>query len=125
MISLTQKQMRRAAAVEFALGGPDFHGDLPEGVRDRLHTTVEIALGWRDRLKILLGWQVELTVRTNTENTVGATRSFTDIRFLRPNWAIRRRSLMGGYSVLPEDKEAAQVSGNYKGNGWLDSSGRK
>lgn len=83
---MTQEQMRRAAAVEYALGGPQFHGDLPPDVKDRICTHVGVRLGWRDRLKVLFGWELELEVRTNTENVVGYARSFTDIHFFRPDW---------------------------------------
>ncbi len=107
MMHLTQKQIRRAAAVEYNLGGPDFHGDLPEGVRDRIHTEVGVALGWLDRLKVLVGWRIELEVRTNTEHQPGMCRSFTDIRIVRPDWIARKPK--GGYAaVLPEENSPAR-----------------
>lgn len=45
--------------------------DLPEWAKDRLTTHVDIHFDWKDRLKILFGPTVFVTVKVDTENLVG------------------------------------------------------
>jgi len=47
--------------------------DLPEGFKDALYCNTTIQFGWRDKIKILFGYKVELRTVTYTENEPGKT----------------------------------------------------
>lgn len=71
--------------------------ELPEGYKDALYTNVDIALGWRDRLRILFGYNIYLRVvnyveqeQTNNQRPPTETR----LSVFRP-WHLRKPKLQG------------------------------
>ena len=63
----------------------------PDWCRDGVTNRTEICLSRWDRVKVLMGWSLEVETFTATENVVGKvdTRSYAAVR--RPEWVPRRR----------------------------------
>ncbi len=109
MRHLTSKQHKSVSAVSESFEG--FYGDLPAGVGDRIRSEVGIRFDWRDRIRILFGWNVEVVVRTNTTNVVGNTRSVSSIRVIVPDAILewRMRKQRGMYSTVSEKSSEARL----------------
>lgn len=51
------------------------HDDqLPEGFKDALYVETQIFFDWKDRLRILFGYKVELRTQTFCEHAPGKTK---------------------------------------------------
>lgn len=55
--------------------------ELPEGYTDAVYFDGDIAFGWRDRLKIMFGYCLNVRIRTLTEHSPGQVE--TDEKSLR------------------------------------------
>lgn len=55
------------------------HSTLPDGFEDQIVNRVEIRFGWRDRLEILFGAPVNLSVETLCEYKPGNVRAETTV----------------------------------------------
>lgn len=73
--------------------------DLPEGFRDEIHSHVQVALCWRDRLKLLCGWRFHLTVKTLCENEPGRVQGRSTLSIERPDWWPRRKRSIVAWEV--------------------------
>lgn len=56
-----------------ALAHKAHDADLPTGYEDALYTHTTIVFDWRDKLKILFGYKVELRTQTYCEHAPGNT----------------------------------------------------
>lgn len=48
---------------------------MPEWAKDQIHTSIEIMLSFKDRLRVIFGATIFLSVYISTENEVGRTES--------------------------------------------------
>lgn len=58
---------------------PAFRGELPDGVADRITTSVVVTLDWRDRLRVLWHGRLIVDIRTNCEHAPGFVESATTL----------------------------------------------
>ncbi|KKM60161.1 hypothetical protein LCGC14_1544620 [marine sediment metagenome] len=71
---------------------------LPEWAKDQIHASVKIVLPFKDRLRVVFGAPIFLSIYTSTENEVGRTESQSNAHAGR---LFRLRKKHGGYS--PEE----------------------
>lgn len=81
--------------------GPYRPGHWPEWARDEIYSDVHVRFDWTDRLLILIGREVSVSVRTVVANPPGRCASKSSAWAHRIRWPWSRR--VGGYSeVAPE-----------------------
>lgn len=71
--------------------------ERPDWAKDQIKNDVQIFLGWRDRLKILFGFSIDVDVFTNCENVPGRVEAIVGIAVRRPLWWPRRNRLGYGF----------------------------
>ncbi len=74
--------------------------DPEHGFRDLAVTTVEVHLGWTDRLRAAVAGRVDVKVRLYTENVIGRNETTSEVTILWPwvRWS-RNRGPRIGYVV--------------------------
>jgi len=65
--------------------------ELPQGFQDEVRTEVDVTLDLRDRLKLLFGFTLHLSVKVLCEIRPGRVRGTTDLHIYRPAWWPYRR----------------------------------
>ena len=70
--------------------------EKPEWAEDQLMHDIEIHLGWKDRIKTLLGFTINVEMYINVEHAPGRMEGTTDISIRRPLWWPRRNRLKYG-----------------------------
>jgi hypothetical protein len=80
---------------------------LPEWAQDEITVRVGLFFSWKDRLKILLGWRIELSAFTLCENKPGRVESTSEVRV----W--RHKPMPKGWGAV----EAPRASGEKAGEG--------
>lgn len=80
--------------------------ELEDWAEDRVYSSVEVHLDWRDRLRVLFGRCLYVDVRVSTEHAPGRTLGTSRAWVARwiPPWARRR----GGYAETPSGPADAQ-----------------
>jgi hypothetical protein len=79
---------------------------IKEGFKDCIHTNVQVYLGWKDRLKVLLGKTLHVDVRIHTEKIPGRCQSESHVwtERLIPE---RIKEVPQATSVLRRDRDDA------------------
>ncbi len=57
---------------------------LPEWAKDGIYTSVRIKIDWRDRIRIALGYDIDVYIDTACENVIGRAESSTQIQLVSP-----------------------------------------
>jgi hypothetical protein len=72
--------------------------DQPAWAKDGLTNRVTVTLSWRDRLRVLLGWKLEVESFTATEGTIGQSQTRSCVRVFHPREIKRFNQLVGEVS---------------------------
>ncbi|MEW6737502.1 MAG: hypothetical protein AB1489_39840 [Acidobacteriota bacterium] len=67
--------------------------ELPDGYKDKITTFIEVQLGLKDKLKLLLGFSIEVKLVTYCQNVPGKVCSESSARVYRerplpPGWGV-------------------------------------
>jgi len=74
--------------------------ELPNGYRDALHVDTTIIFDWKDRLRILFGWNFVCHTATLCENHPGKNEHwprYSHIHVIKPGWWPRKK-VVGYYA---------------------------
>ncbi len=75
---------------------------MPGWAKDQIHTSVEIVLSFKDKLRVLFGAPLFVEVYTSTENEVGRAKSRSKAHAGR---LFRLRKGRGAYSLKEPDDQ--------------------
>lgn len=70
--------------------------ELPDWAKDAVYVTTEFHFSWKDRFKILFGWNPLYDCGVATQELPGRTLAFSDrMSFKRPSWWPWKPKLLG------------------------------